>query len=188
MLDWVDVLRRILHLYNVKTQQELGMALGVPVRVGLDGDAGEATVPWQIMELVVHNKRVSWDWLLTGRQFQADGRSEEKDDVAKRESPPAQPQNADGQENPTATSDRMRYADTRELARDLLPSDDHAVGADGRLGLGPAESGAELEFVPADDGEAETDSAVRELERLRDAMRREVERLDRLLAGRNRLA
>ncbi len=66
MINWIAVLRRMLQLYNVKTQQELGMALGVPLSFTLDGSPGSA-IPWPILELVVSEKRVSWDWLLTGK-------------------------------------------------------------------------------------------------------------------------
>ncbi len=67
MINWVAVLRRMLKLYNVKTQGELGMALGVPLNFTLDGTGADSVIPWPILELVVSEKRIGWDWLLTGR-------------------------------------------------------------------------------------------------------------------------
>lgn len=73
MIDWVDVLRRLMMLYNVKTQAALSMAMGVAVQVGIGTDIQKTGIPWVILERAVRDKQVSWNWLLTGYDIMWDG-------------------------------------------------------------------------------------------------------------------
>ena len=131
MLNWVDILRRILSLYKVRTQSELGMALGLTVNVGLDSDRGGRIIPWEILEKVVEEKKVSWDWLLTGAgsQEEAVPTGEQQEET----SPIVGVGEAGGEEKtdvaaePPLDNQRSRIAhrlpriETRELERRLLP-------------------------------------------------------------------
>ncbi len=122
MINWVAVLRRMLKLYAVKTRGELGMALGIPLNFTLDGTGGESAIPWPVLEVVVAEKHVNWDWLLTGRGEQgaprADG--EEDDGGAARRAA----------ERAAHAASAPRF-ETRDLARVLLnPQPAPAGGTD----------------------------------------------------------
>ncbi len=124
MLNWVAIYRRLLRLYNVHTQQELGMALGIPFSFGLEGEAKNDPIPWPILEMVVMHKNLSWDWLLTGKFYHnangSDGlparaagrRPTEQDDPLP---DPPEPRHVEE----TRTEQRPRI-ETRELMRRLL--------------------------------------------------------------------
>ncbi len=128
MLNWVAIYRRLLRVYNVHTQQELGMALGIPFSFGLEGEAKNEPIPWPILEMVVMHKHLSWDWLLTGKFYRtesgfpaasaaitggrATGRQTDQDDPL-----PSAPQPQQIDESRTERTPRI---ETRELMRRLL--------------------------------------------------------------------
>lgn len=184
MLNWVAVLRRILHLYNVNTQQDLGMALGVPVHIGVESHH-DTTIPWHILELVVADKHVSWDWLMTGRHFREAGKPAEEDD-GRDEEPRTIPADKSVQQEPRAAPDRPPSLETRELVRALLPHDHGEAGMmeenpeTGELGLAsPAAASA-----PGASGSA--DPIAEELERIKTTLLDEIERVKKLLEERDR--
>lgn len=111
MLHWVEVLHRILSLYKVRTQQELAMAMGVPVNFGMDGQSEESGIPWPILAIVVKEKNVSWDWLLTGREYQGRKHAAEEERSSAATA-------IDASRTPSRNPPRI---ETRELARQLLP-------------------------------------------------------------------
>lgn len=175
MLNWYAILRRVMSLYNVKTQQELGMALGAPMSLGME-DGAEPVIPWPILELVKGEKSVSWDWLLTGRDWAgADGSGaanrEERTRVL--DSPAAAgPPTGNAAAAKAGLQRTLPRFQTRELARELLASED-AYGAERAL--------AEMETAAAS-----PDATVRELENIRAAMRQEVARVERIIQEKKR--
>ncbi|MCC8107512.1 MAG: hypothetical protein LIQ30_00385 [Planctomycetes bacterium] len=211
MLNWVAILRRLLNLYGVKTQQELGMAIGVPFHLKLEGDGEDDTIPWPILELVVTENNLSWDWLLTGKYYR--GRTGARDDDPKRDdAPPPRPE-----ESPQPAGDTPPRIETRELARRLLNPDasgDDAAEARNQTGTGQStdvSSGASatpnrtgdtappsgpqpIQMTPGTDAELEAelvgdsvedrDDVLRELESIRSAMQRELERVESILRDR----
>lgn len=168
MINWIEVLRRIMNLYNVKTQQELGMALGVPVAIGM-GDAPETTIPWPILELVVSEKKVSWDWLLAGVESKP-AREAGKATAGKKSGGTAVRAPETGAT--TANAARARIPgmrpniETRELERRLLAQDSYR------------EPESPSDAAPDDAGE---EAVIRELEEIRETMRREMDRVTKLL-------
>ena len=149
MLNWMAIYRRILKLYGAKSQQDLGMALGVPVNFGKDGE--EPVIPWPILELVVSEKRVSWDWLLTGK-------GEGGGDTVRR---PAAEQSG------AASPPRL---ETRELERVLLNPEEDAGGDSEDTGGGAV-----------DTGRSKSGRVVRTLEDIKSRMQKEIERVEKLL-------
>jgi hypothetical protein len=115
MLNWVDILRRILVLYKVRTQAELGMALGVHLNVGLEG--GSDVIPWPVLEKVVADKKVSWDWLLTGKGLEG---GPEGTEAAKPPETQPEPKPAPVDNVRSRDPERPLRIETRELARELL--------------------------------------------------------------------
>lgn len=180
MINWVAVLRRMLQLYNVKSQQELGMALGIPLNFAIDGTGPESAVPWPILELVVSEKRVSWDWLLEGRGERDICR---RDTAAVAETRKAAESPAGGK---VVIPPRI---ETRELARVLLnPGEPQSTYAP------PPNSPEE---APASDAPSEPspepssgssrpgkDSVVRNLESIKTRMQKEIDRVEKLLEDR----
>ncbi len=215
MLNWVAILRRLLNLYGVKTQQELGMAIGVPFHLKLEGDGEDDTIPWPILELVVSENNLSWDWLLTGKYYRGQP-GEKADDPKRDDAPPPRPE-----EPAQPAGDKPPRIETRELARRLLnpdPSADGAADATGQSGAAeptqtapaapttpttptrPAEEAeptsrpqpvqltpgtdAELEADLVGDSVEDRDDVLRELESIRSAMQRELERVESILRDR----
>lgn len=181
MLNWFAILRRIMSLYNVKTQQELGMALGAPMHIGMEDKAG-VVIPWPILEITVMEKKVSWDWLLTGKgpspQSTPSGTVQTAEGNDQRE--PASggatgsiQANFAAAKSPAGAGMPPRF-ETRELERRLLAKDAYREPE--------AETGMDVEGG----GEPESDSVIRELEEVRETMRREMDRLERLLEERKR--
>lgn len=66
MPDWLAIVKRLFRLYNVKTQAELTMAMGMPVNFGTENPLGETGIPWKILEKTIHDHHVDWNWLMTG--------------------------------------------------------------------------------------------------------------------------
>lgn len=172
MLNWIAVLKRMLHLYGVRDQRELSLALGAPVDVEMEKGVAEA-IPWPILEAAVAGKNVSWDWLLTGRGLPGDppAREDAAPDEASPDAPRTEPV-ADGEDG------RLRLAaggvETRELERRLLGHPASPGGGDfaafgdvsppAALGAGEAAILADIEF----------------------GLRRELERLGSLLDERKK--
>lgn len=173
MLNWVAILRRILGLYNVRTQQDLGMALGVP----LDADSlSGREIPWPILERVVAEKGVTWDWLLTGR-----GESRDPcklDDAAK-----ARPDNTTSRATPKAPP----RIETREFARVLLdgatPEQPGQYEMSDSAGGENSEAMLEAELLPHDEPGDEAGLLDR-LKEIKDSMQKEIDRVDRILRER----
>lgn len=113
MIKWVEVLIRILKLYNVRTQQELGMALAMPVSVGIGDNLENDVIPWPILEKVVLEKKVSWDWLLTG--------AGEPPAAGARVSSRRPPEMVD--DETSREQNRPPRLETRKLERELLTND-----------------------------------------------------------------
>lgn len=118
MLNWFAVLKRMLKLYGVRSTRELGMALGVPLKFGEDGSV-EKEIPWLILEMVVQDKGITWDWLLTGRNAPTGsgatsepGRATERDEEPLVKNPSQPPSKL--------TRVKMPRIETRELRRALL--------------------------------------------------------------------
>lgn len=92
------------------------MALGVPLKFGEEG--AEKELPWLVLEMVIADKGVSWDWLLTGRNTPAgsgaatpDGKGDkEEEPLTKNPAPPIS----------KLTRAKMPRIETRELRRALL--------------------------------------------------------------------
>lgn len=118
MVQWIDVLRRLLALYNVRTQVELGMAMAIPIDVGIEDSIQEKGISWMILEKAVREKHVDWNWLMTGSGVGPKYRSDDEERGHKEEEPAA-----------TRKSSRLSVPslDTRELERVLLDNDDSAV-------------------------------------------------------------
>ncbi len=186
MLNWVAILRRILGLYNVKSQQDLGMALGVPLAA--DGSLGEGEIPWLILARVVAEKGVSWDWLLTGREY--GGRKRDDGDA-----PPEAPQKPANPDNTTPRADAKSppRIETREFMRVMIDGDksrsaavdeDVAAGQreiDDRVTSGE-DSEARLESELLLDAEPEDEAGLLDhLRELKASMQREIDRVERLL-------
>lgn len=178
MLDWVDVLRRLMMLYNVRTQAELSMAMGVEVKVGIDADIQKSGISWRILERAVKDKKVSWNWLMTGFEIMWDGVNPEKPTPYSTRMAAAAAAAEEARRKATRKPTRI---ETRELARKLLyrkPDDN-----------GDAQEATETETATATatattaDGEACVNPAtiVETLENVKAAMQKEIDRVERLL-------
>lgn len=154
MLNWMAIYRRILQLYNVKSQQDLGMALGVPVNFGTEG--ADTAIPWPILELVVAEKRVSWAWLLTGTGDHGGGDTVRRPAGGQADLPPPP------------------RIETRELERVLLNPEDELNGLAGDAPDSAATGDQSAEA-------AKSSRVVRTLESIKNRMRKEIERVERLL-------
>ncbi len=131
MLNWVAIYRRLLRLYNVRTQQELGMALGMPFSFGLDGEGKNEAIPWPILEMVVMHKQLSWDWLLTGRFYRNE--AEPPPAAARGKGGPGSghhtdhddplPERIQPQQIDETRTERNPRIETRELMRRLLATE-----------------------------------------------------------------
>ncbi|MCD8349831.1 MAG: helix-turn-helix domain containing protein [Planctomycetaceae bacterium] len=188
MLNWVAILRRILGLYNVKSQQDLGMALGVPLAA--DGSLGEGEIPWLILARVVAEKGVSWDWLLTGREFGGQKRNE-GETSSKTTGVDPKP------EHPDNTSPRSGTApqriETREFMRVMIDGDkSHSVTSEEDVAAGQREiddrvqsgedSEARLESELLIEAEPEDEAGLLDhLRKLKESMQQEIDRVERLL-------
>lgn len=117
MVDWVEVYKRLLQVYNVRTQAQLGMAMGVPGSIAGE-DVEQTGISWKILDLAVTQKELSWDWLLVGK-----GESPQPAPDPDAEATDAQ-QNTQTEAD-TAANARPLHMETRELARELL--DDNAA-------------------------------------------------------------
>lgn len=116
MIKWIDVLRRLLALYNVHTQAELSMAMAMPVEVGIEDAIQDSGISWEVLEKAVLEQCVDWNWLLTGAGTGPELYSgKQKPDRLKPEAAPEQPYHF------------LPSLDTRELERVLLDNDDSAV-------------------------------------------------------------
>lgn len=163
MLNWMAVLRRILRLYNVKTLRELGMAMGIPMRPEDSGP--NVPTPWPVLEMVVAEKRVSWDWLLTGKE--SGGRPGDGDEEGKPSVPASQP----------SQSPPPRL-ETRELARTLLaPRQDADEWGEDIEPEAPEPSAPEPPSASRGDAEA----VIRELKELKTSIQKEMDRVDAIL-------
>ncbi len=120
MVKWIDVLRRLLALYNVHTQAELGMAMAMPIDAGIEESIQDKGMSWKILEKAVREKHVDWNWLMTGSGVGPKYRSDDEDGEQDQK-----------QEEPAATKKSSRLSvpslDTRELERVLLENDASAV-------------------------------------------------------------
>ncbi len=178
MLDWVDVVRRLLCAYNVKTQAELSMAMGMPVEMGANGPIETTGIPWIVLEKAVSEKCLSWDWLMTG-----DGDGPE-------ESPSAT------QEEENNISSSMPRYQTRELARELIDPEEEAQweqqsqptqAAPPPPSQAPTQRPAQTrkktqsQPQPAASGSAQADSVMRNLRCLRKSVQQELNKLDTIL-------
>lgn len=171
MIKWVEVLRRILRLYGVATQQEMGMALGVPVSIHAEGGAHDMVIPWEILAMVVGDKRVSWDWLLTGAEFRGERRDDDEPGHPIKPVPPSGAKQAIN--NTESRNGQPPRLETRELARTLLPQTD----APDRPEAPPEE-----EPDPAREAPRESHAEmVRRLEELKASVQKEIENVERLL-------
>lgn len=172
MIKWVEVLKRILSLYHVHTQAELGMAIGIPVSVGMDGHTQSEVIPWDILEKVVRDKRVSWDWLLTGEEISGG----DKNGAVGRTRSGAMSESAfvDAPDNEKAR--RPPRIETRELVRELLPPEEGKGGFDA--------AGAETADVPPEENGVSPKALNRQLREIRSSLRQEIEKVDRLLDSR----
>ena len=130
MVNWVDVLRRVMMLYNVKTQQELGMAIGIPAHIGMEGSAGGRTIPWQILERVVEDRKVSWDWLLTGKEHSGEKQPEWKDGAGDETEKTGGGTPGKGTGEAELPLRPYPSQETRELERELLDSPPGENGTD----------------------------------------------------------
>jgi Lar family restriction alleviation protein len=65
-LDWDEILARILTIYHVKKQIELVEILGVSKGLISGWKKGKSVPRWQLLEKIVIEKNISWQWLLTG--------------------------------------------------------------------------------------------------------------------------
>ena len=188
MINWVAVLRRMLQLYNVKNQQDLGMALGVPLNFSIGGTGLDSAIPWPILELVVSEKRISWDWLLTGRGER---------DICRVSSDTAEVRKAAEAQAGVQVVIPPRL-ETRELARVLLnPSESQSTYVPLQTA---AESPAPLSSsdpasVPDINGDSESyaqdfhlpsgaEPVVRRLESIKTRMEKEISRVEKLLEDR----
>ncbi|MCD8140109.1 MAG: hypothetical protein LUE17_10100 [Planctomycetaceae bacterium] len=188
MLNWVAILRRILGLYHVKSQQELGMALGVPLAA--DGGLGEGEIPWLILARVVAEKGVSWDWLLTGREYGGQKQDDEHKQGTAGEKGPEAPATPDNTASRAGAKTPPRI-ETREFMRVMIdpdknraPDDDIAAGQreiDDRVQSGE-DSEARLESELLLDAEPEDEASLLDhLRDLKESMQREIDRVERLL-------
>lgn len=178
MLNWVAVVRRMMQLYRVRTLRDLGMAIGVPMRPEDNGP--DMPVPWRILELVVAEQRISWDWLLTGRHFRTPG----GETVAKsRKGDEDLPQQTAVPSLPPPQPIKPPRIETRELARTFL---DRRTG-DRYTPPGlepPPEPESPPEPPPKPDAGAAKDEVVRELEEIRTSIQKELERVETILRER----
>lgn len=132
------------------------MAMGMPLRH--EDKSPNEPLPWLMLEMVVAEKKVSWDWLLTGRRHRgADG-----DDTALMERP-AQP-------DPEPERARPPRIETRELTRALLSTTSEP----------PSLEEPESTAAQHDTLEDNID-VVRELESIKASMRKELERVEHIL-------
>ncbi|MCC8180038.1 MAG: hypothetical protein LIP23_03890 [Planctomycetes bacterium] len=203
MIDWVDVLRRLMVVYNVHTQNELSMAMGVQVKVGLVQDIMATGIPWRILERAVEDKKVSWNWLLAGKESMPnDGAQCDAKSVpgrlgcnAKRAEPPANAK-TDGDKNnqparkATAGEDafdqEMQQArnappriETRELERQLLDNEPEQPDENVNNSQTPANSPGQA--GSSSNQTNQPDTVVRELKEIKAKMQREIEKVDELL-------
>lgn len=201
MLKWVEVLWRILKLYNVRSARELGMALGIPVRLEEHGAVEE--IPWEILELVVADKGVSWDWLLTGRDFcpidpatKGDKNAPGTPIIGNLGAKPIVRDSAPSRPLAEERVDPPRF-ETRELARTLLPgASDHRGNRHDTAPGEPAPEQFKPPSVPvgsdigrtwtppqtADEvNEKRKEEVIRELEDLKASMERELTRVENIL-------
>lgn len=173
MINWVAVLRRILRVYGVATQQELGMALGVPVSIHDDGGAHDMVIPWEILGMVVEDKAVSWDWLLTGREFTGERRDDDEPGHPIKPGPAPAPKRAIG--NTESRTGQPPRLETRELARTLLAHD----GATDQ----PDSPSKDADASACEDQAEARAKLARRLEDLKASVRKEIEDVERLLDG-----
>ena len=176
MLNWVAVLRRVLQAYHVKTLQELGMSLGIPMRS--EDISPDIPLPWTVLEIVVAEKRLSWDWLLTGKHFQAAGGESSGpgpgtgDEKPRKSAAPTQV---------SARKNRPPRIETREFARTLLdrhPNDYQPPEPEPLTVFEPVLP------PPPPPKEASRDEVVRELEEIKASMQRELEQVETILRER----
>lgn len=196
MLNWVAVLKRILKLYGVRSTRDLGMALGVPVKLEDEGLGGQA-IPWPILEIVTVDKGISWDWLLTGREFSPGAKTEVRSADGKDEVP--------FMRKPSVTAAKPRAAsmpriETRELRRTLLdgsvkavssmskipPDEEPAAEPVGESIPQPVEEMPTFDILkPSDYVNREREEAVvRELEAIKASMQAELKRVEKILGER----
>lgn len=161
MLKWVEILKRVLDAYSVRTQDELGMALGAPVRIGIGDNAKNDVIPWPILERVVLEKGVSWDWLLTGAEHGETGGAKGAH-AAAGAADPAVPQPQVPTPAADAAGPRPPVIETREFTRELL-------------GPGPESRENDAPCPP------QSEAMVRELRDIREQMQKEIDRVDSLL-------
>lgn len=165
MLNWVAILRRILALYSVRSMQDLGMALGVP----LEADSfADKPIPWPILERVVAEKNASWDWLLTGRS---------------RGETASAADNETARPFPNAKNPAPPRIETRELRRVLLdgePRGEDEAALRDRTEIPENEAQLEAEMGLGKSRAPDVELLTR-LRKLRDSMQREVDRAERIL-------
>lgn len=194
MLNWVAILKRILKLYGLHSARELGMALGVPIRRGEGGQADEE-IPWPILEMVVADKGVSWDWVLTGRNFrpesadtkpilrQGGGGGGDGDETPERR-PSRQVTATPVPESAPVAPPRL---ETRELERTLLTSESQRLRAAARAAeiQPPAPTPAPPPPPPVEPAEVVNErreqDVLLELQDIRESMRRELERVEKIM-------
>lgn len=123
MPDWVEVYKRLLQIYNVRTQAQLSMAMGVPGVIA-GRDVEQVGISWKVLAKAVAQKDLSWDWLLDGKgeapRPQTDSGESEKRDPGEH--------GGAGDGNPTGGEESRRSPppipmETWELKRQLLGAD-----------------------------------------------------------------
>lgn len=183
MLNWVGIVRRMVKLYGVHSAQELGMALGIPFHFGEDGHGADEEIPWMVLDMVVADKGVSWDWLLTGRNFSPEPQPPSRQlELEKDEAPIIQRGHTRKQAAPIAV--KTPHIETRQLARTLLTpgGDNTAESFSERM---PEDRPKETWIIPPESAETANEkrdeSVVRELEEIKASMQRELSRVDEIL-------
>lgn len=189
MLNWLAILRRILKLYRVHSTRELGMALGIPLRIGEDGHADEP-LPWPVLEMIVADRGVSWDWLLTGHHFLPAAESGKNATKTRKKKNPDLDEDPIVKKcplpsRPSASAKKPPRIETRELARTLLPSGE-VKSADARPANGwEYASSPSAPPEPADAVNARREEEViRELEDVKASMQKELARVEEILRKR----
>lgn len=197
MLNWFAILRRILKLYGVRSTRDLGMALGVPLKFGEEG-SGEKEIPWLVLEMVVSDRGVSWDWLLTGRNTPSEPAGSDEEKGLRGEEEPLAIHPKPPVSKPTRA--KMPRIETRELRRALLdgggrsesmreylPPPDKAVEEDIADLRSQARIQSELlsKAQPSETaGKQREDAVVQELEGIKAAMEAELRRVQDILKER----
>lgn len=182
MLKWIEILKRLLELYHVRTQAELGMAMGVPVNIGIGDHAENLVIPWPLLEKAVLEKKVSWDWLLAGRGPMTPGQpaADKQDDKKAAADADAQEEKKSGPPPNNLVDDRtprgapVLRVETRELARQLLDRNPDDALRQCRRDLASASG----EGGDAGRSRAEVAAQLREI---KENMLQEIVKVDRLL-------